>query len=156
MTESNGNAHWHVSLAHVYNLLIKKAFLPLMDCLDWFIDGVCLFMCEPKVLTRIKKKKMRKTQNRGIARRYCLFTTVWEGILGLWFIVRNGIRIKFAVFPSLPSFFRGDFAARSCCDLQNDWRSPWLLHSLWRHTRTSGARVPGGEAQIITCIFFLF
>lgn len=58
------------------------------------------------------------------------------------------ICIRFAVFPSLVSlFFRGGFAARSCCDLQNNWRSPWLLHSLWRHSRTSGAGVPGGEAQ---------
>lgn len=64
------------------------------------------------------------------------------GILGLWFT----LGLQYFHLWCL-CFFRGGFAARSCCDLQNNWRSPWLLHSLWRHSRTSGAGVPGGEAQ---------
>ena len=49
-------------------------------------------------------------------------------------------------------FFRGDFATSSCCDLQDDRRSPWLLHPLWRHARTSGAGVSRGEAQTNTLL----
>lgn len=43
--------------------------------------------------------------------------------------------------------FRGGFAARPCRDFQNNWRNPWLLHFLRRHTRASGAGVCYGEAQ---------
>ena len=54
---------------------------------------------------------------------------------------------NFCVWVSL---LRGDLAAHSSCDLQDNRRNPWLLHSLWGHTRTSGAGVPWGEKFVFS------